>query len=69
MENHIIGSNATAVAAAARHATALGYEVISLGSDHAGDADEEGVALAARCRDMRHHATCRRSTDMYSQRR
>ena len=51
--NHIIGCNATALSAAAQKADGLGYHVISLGSDNAGEANAEGRALAARCRDLR----------------
>jgi glycerate-2-kinase len=53
VENHIIGSNTTAVGAAADKARALGYHVISLGSDNTGQADVEGRALAERCRRLR----------------
>jgi glycerate-2-kinase len=47
--NHIIGRNATAVAAAAIKAEQLGYRVTSLGSDNRGEASAEGRDLARRC--------------------
>jgi glycerate-2-kinase len=53
VSNHIIGNNATALAAAALHARQLGYVVISLGSDNTGEANAEGRALAERCRAIR----------------
>jgi glycerate-2-kinase len=51
--NHIIGSNADAVTAAATEAGRRGYRVVSLGSENCGDADEEGRELAERCRALR----------------
>ena len=46
VHNHIIGSNAVAVAAAARTAEALGYQVRSLGSENADEARQVGTTLA-----------------------
>ncbi len=51
--NHVIGNNAMAVHAAAERAEMLGYQVISLGSENCGLADEEGRKLAERCRSLR----------------
>ncbi len=51
--NHIIGNNATALEAAADEAQRRGYHVISLGSANAGEANDEGRALAQRCRALR----------------
>ncbi|MHC4400996.1 MAG: glycerate kinase type-2 family protein [Planctomycetota bacterium] len=48
--NHVIGSNAMAVTAAADEAERRGYHVVSLGSANCGEASEEGRALAERCR-------------------
>ncbi len=53
VSNHIIGSNQTALQAAAERAKQLGYEVVSLGSGNAGEANAEGRALADRCRELR----------------
>jgi glycerate-2-kinase len=53
VSNHIIGSNAVALAAARRKAEHLGYHVISLGSDNCGEANGEGRDLAERCRKLR----------------
>ncbi|MGQ0633315.1 MAG: glycerate kinase type-2 family protein [Planctomycetaceae bacterium] len=47
--NHIIGNNAMAVAAASKHAAALGYAVHSLTVDEAGEANAVGRAIAERC--------------------
>jgi glycerate 2-kinase len=47
--NHIIGHNATALAAAADRARQLGYHVVSRGSDNRGEASQEGRDLARRC--------------------
>ena len=46
VHNHIIGSNAVAVAAAAKRAQELGYQVRSLGSDNADEARVLGEQLA-----------------------
>jgi len=51
--NRIVGCNAKAVEAAATEATGRGYEVISLGSENAGEANEEGRQLWERCRSLR----------------
>jgi glycerate-2-kinase len=51
--NHIIGNNATALDAAAAEGRRRGYHMISLGSQNAGEANDEGRALAARCRALR----------------
>jgi glycerate-2-kinase len=51
--NHIIGNNQTALSAASQAAQALGYNVLSLGSDNRGEANAEGQALAERCRALR----------------
>ena len=51
--NHIIGNNASAMDAAKRKADELGYEVISLGSNNAGIACEEGRMLALRAMETR----------------
>ncbi len=53
VSNHLIGSNATALSAAAEEAVRRGYQVLSLGSDNCGDVNEEGRQLAARCRQLR----------------
>lgn len=47
VHNHIIGSNATALTAAAEEARRLGYRVHSLGSDNRGEARSVGRELAA----------------------
>ena len=49
VENHIIGNNATALAAAAARAAELGYRAESLGSSNQGEANAEGRELAVRC--------------------
>jgi glycerate 2-kinase len=49
VENHVIGNNAVALAAAARRATELGYVVQSLGSANQGEALAVGRDLAERC--------------------
>ena len=49
IENHIIGNNATALAAAADKARELGFSVESAGSSNQGEASEAGRALAERC--------------------
>jgi len=51
--NTIIGNNATALEAAASEAGSRGYHVLSLGSENCGEANQEGRALAARCRALR----------------
>lgn len=51
--NHVVGSNAVALAAAADRARELGYTVESLGSENAGIASEVGRDLAERCRNFR----------------
>ncbi|NIL97827.1 MAG: DUF4147 domain-containing protein [Planctomycetales bacterium] len=51
--NHVIGRNATALAAAAAEAGRRGYQVLSLGSDNRGEANAEGRQLAERCRSLR----------------
>ena len=53
--SHVIGNNQTAVAASGRAAQKLGYEVVLLGSDNQGEANEAGRELAARCREIRDH--------------
>ena len=53
VENHVIGHNQTALEAAAAKARGLGYHVISLGSDNAGEANAEGRSLAQRCLQLR----------------
>ncbi len=53
VSNHIIGRNATAMDASAAKAQELGYRVISLGSQNAGEASDEGRALAEQCRALR----------------
>ncbi|QDU08796.1 glycerate kinase [Gimesia aquarii] len=47
--NQIIGSNATALAAAKQTALELGYEIYSMGSENEGIAAEIGVELAEVC--------------------
>lgn len=51
--NNIIGNNKTALTASAREAEQRGYDVISLGSNNSGEANEEGRALAKQCRVLR----------------
>jgi glycerate-2-kinase len=51
--NHIIGNNATALAAAAETARQRGYHVLSHGSENCGEANDEGRALAGECRALR----------------
>ncbi len=53
VENHVIGNNAVALAAAARRATELGYSVQSLGSSNQGEASAVGRDLAERCLEQR----------------
>ncbi len=54
---HVVGSNAVALAAAAKRADELGYEVRSLGSENAGIAAEVGRDLANDCRRIRDDET------------
>jgi glycerate 2-kinase len=49
VENHVIGNNAVALAAAAEKASELGYRVQSLGSSNQGEANETGRMLAEQC--------------------
>jgi hydroxypyruvate reductase len=49
IENHVIGNNAVALAAAVHKATELGYSVRSLGSDNQGEASAVGGDLAELC--------------------
>lgn len=51
--NHIIGSNATALAAAEQKARQLGYAVHSLGSANQGEANAVGCELAELCLSIR----------------
>ena len=51
--HQIIGNNAVALAAAADKAKQLDYQVITLGSDHQGEASEEGRRFVERCRQIR----------------
>ena len=51
--NVVIGNNGTALSAAMRKATELGYDAQSLGSDRQGFAKDNGIDLAQRCRDIR----------------
>jgi hydroxypyruvate reductase len=53
VENHVIGNNAVALAAAARRAMELGYAVESLGSSNQGEASAVGRDLAERCLEQR----------------
>lgn len=48
--NHLIGNNAMAIEAAEHEARRRGYFVSSLGSENAGNANDEGRYLAALCR-------------------
>lgn len=50
VSNRIIGSNSIALKAACDQAEALGYRVISKGSQNAGIACDEGIQLASDCR-------------------
>lgn len=52
VENHVIGSNRTALDAARKEGERRGYEVRSLGSDRGGIAEEEGREFAERCREI-----------------
>ena len=53
VENHVIGNNAVALAAAASKAVELGYRVQSLGSSNQGEASTVGRELAERCLALR----------------
>ncbi len=53
VSNHVIGNNEMAVAAAAAHASGLGYHVQVLGSANQGMAREQGVSLLELCRAIR----------------
>ncbi len=53
VHNHVIGKNATALEAAASKARELGFTVMSLGSDNAGEAQAVGRELAELCRQIR----------------
>ncbi len=53
VENHLIGNNAVALAAAASQAKELGYQVQSLGSSNQGEASAVGRELAERCLALR----------------
>ena len=50
--HQIIGNNAVALAAAAEKARQLNYQVVTLGSDHQGEASEEGRRFVERCRQI-----------------
>ncbi len=52
MQNHIIGSNRVALFAAAKKARELGYEVRSLGSENADEAQSVGQDLAKLAREL-----------------
>lgn len=57
VHNHVIGSNRVALEACAGEAVRLGYRVLSLGSDNAGEAGDTGrelAGLARRIREGRH---------------
>lgn len=49
VENHVIGNNAVALAAAAEKAAELAYRVESLGSANQGEAGDVGREIAVRC--------------------
>ena len=53
VENHLIGNNAMALAAAKRKAVELGYVVQLLGSANQGEAETEGRLLARQCWKLR----------------
>ena len=55
--HQIIGNNAVALAAAAEKARQLNYQVIALGSDHQGEASEEGRRFVERCRQIQQTKT------------
>ncbi|MDA1230962.1 MAG: DUF4147 domain-containing protein [Planctomycetota bacterium] len=54
--NRIVASNAIAIEAATVKATALGYEVESLGSANAGEAADEGRKFMSRLRSLHTHS-------------
>jgi hydroxypyruvate reductase len=56
VENHVIGNNAVALAAASRTADQLGYRVESLGSANQGEASQVGQELAEHCLEIRKKA-------------
>ncbi|MGE5193012.1 MAG: tRNA (adenosine(37)-N6)-threonylcarbamoyltransferase complex ATPase subunit type 1 TsaE [Deltaproteobacteria bacterium] len=58
VENHVIGNNAVALAAAAETAARLGYRVESLGSANQGEAGQAGRELAERCLAIRTNLRC-----------
>jgi glycerate-2-kinase len=49
VHNHVIGNNATALEAAANKARELGFSVMSLGSNNAGEAQAVGHEIAELC--------------------
>lgn len=53
VHNHVIGNNAIAVEAAARHATVMGFDVRVLGTGMPGIANDIGRDLAEQCRRVR----------------
>jgi glycerate 2-kinase len=53
VENHVVGNNAVALAAAASKAAEMGFRVQSLGSANQGEASSEGRDLAERCLALR----------------
>ncbi len=53
VSNHVIGNNAMALCGAAKEARRRGYQVVSMGSGNAGEANAEGRALATRCQSVR----------------
>ena len=53
VHNHVIGNNATALDAAASKARELGFTVMSLGSNNAGEAQAVGHEIAELCRQIR----------------
>jgi hydroxypyruvate reductase len=57
VENHVIGNNGMALAAAAGEATRRGYRVESLGSANQGEATESGRELAERCLALRRNSS------------
>ena len=56
VENHVIGNNAVALAAAASKAAEMGFRVQSLGSSNQGEASSEGCDLAERCLALRNES-------------
>lgn len=53
VSNHVIGNNQVALEAAATEAATRGFHVHSLGSENAGEARQEGVALLEICRELK----------------